>query len=127
MARAKRKQLESKLDQLLGEASWLLSHAESLTDYGRTEEAAAELARAAKCEEQVAYLLDAAGREVEAVTHRVSAASCYETLGQHARAATLTEEQAAALEIVERLSGTIKGLDRETIIWLAEDEKLCGY
>lgn len=89
MARAKRRQLESKLDQLLGEASWLLSHAESLTDYGRTEEAEAELARAAKCEEQVAYLLDAAGREIEAVTHRVSAASCYETLGQHARAATL--------------------------------------
>jgi hypothetical protein len=39
----------------------------------------------------------------------------------------LTEEQAAALEIVEQLSGTIKGLDRETIIWLAEDEELCGY
>jgi hypothetical protein len=42
-------------------------------------------------------------------------------------AAPLTEEQAAALQIVERLSGTIKGLDRETIIWLAEDEELCGY
>lgn len=70
MTRAKRKQLESKLDQLLGEASWLLSHAESLTDYGRAEEAEAELARAAKCEEQVAFLLDAAGREIEAVTHR---------------------------------------------------------
>ncbi len=42
-------------------------------------------------------------------------------------AAPLTEEQIAALEIVERLSGTIKGLDRETIIWLAEDEELCGY
>lgn len=42
-------------------------------------------------------------------------------------AAPLTEEQIAALEIVEQLSGTIKGLDRETIIWLAEDEELCGY
>jgi hypothetical protein len=32
-----------------------------------------------------------------------------------------------ALAIVEQTSGTIKGLDRETIIWLAEDEELSGY
>ncbi len=30
-------------------------------------------------------------------------------------------------EIVRRTHGTIKGLDRETIISLAEDEKYCGY
>ncbi len=81
--------LESKLNTLLGEASWLLSHAQALADYGREEEAEAELARAASCEEQVAYLLDAMGREQEAVIHRVSAASCYDQLGQPARAATL--------------------------------------
>jgi predicted negative regulator of RcsB-dependent stress response len=74
---------------MLGEASWLLSHAEALTDYGRKEEATAELARAARCEEQVACWLDAAGREQEAVVHRVSAASCYEELGEYARAVTL--------------------------------------
>ncbi|MDQ3815137.1 MAG: hypothetical protein M3347_14505 [Armatimonadota bacterium] len=79
----------SVLDTMLGEASWLLSHAEALADYGRAEEAAAEWARAANCEEQVACLLDAAGREPEAVTHRVSAAACYEALGQYARAVTL--------------------------------------
>ena len=39
----------------------------------------------------------------------------------------LTPEQVANLEIVDKLYGTIKGLDRETIIWLAEDEELCGY
>ena len=33
------------LDKLLGEASWLLSHAQALTDYGRMEEAKAELAK----------------------------------------------------------------------------------
>ncbi len=33
----------------------------------------------------------------------------------------------AALAIVEETSGSIKGLDRETIIWLAEDEELSGY
>jgi tetratricopeptide (TPR) repeat protein len=77
------------LDKMLGEASWLLSHADALATYGRTEEAAAELERAAICEEQVAYWLDAAGSEREAVVHRVSAASCYEQLGRYARAATL--------------------------------------
>lgn len=74
---------------MLEDASWLLSHAESLADYGREEEAAAELARAAGCEEQVASLLDAADREMEAVVHRVSAASCYEQLRQYPRAVTL--------------------------------------
>jgi tetratricopeptide (TPR) repeat protein len=80
---------QSALDKMLAEASWLLSHAEALADYGRKEEAAAEFARAASCEEQVACWLDAAGREQEAVVHRVSAASCYEQLGQHSRAVTL--------------------------------------
>lgn len=83
------KMSESALDKMLGGASWLLSHAEALADYGRKEEAAAELARAADCEEQVACWLDAAGREEEAVLHRVSAASCSEQLGQYARAVTL--------------------------------------
>jgi hypothetical protein len=33
----------------------------------------------------------------------------------------------AALAIVHETSGTIKGLDRETIITLAEDEEFSGY
>jgi thioredoxin-like negative regulator of GroEL len=89
MSVRQRKKIEASLETMLGEASWLLSHAQALADYRRAEEAAAELARAAACEEQVAYLLDAVGREPEAVIHRVSAASCYEQLGQHARAVTL--------------------------------------
>jgi hypothetical protein len=76
-------------DRLLGEASWLLSHAEALADYGRRDEAAAELARAASCEEQVGCLLDAEGQEREAAIHRVSAASCHAQLGQSTRAVTL--------------------------------------
>lgn len=31
------------------------------------------------------------------------------------------------LAIVDRTWGTIKGLDRETIISIAEDEEYCGY
>jgi len=89
MRRPKLKPSASALDKVLGEASWLLSHAEALADYGREQEAAAELSRAASCEEEVACWLDAAGREPEAVVHRVSAASCYERLGEYARAVTL--------------------------------------
>jgi hypothetical protein len=89
MGHPKEKPSVAMIEKLLGEASWLLSHAEALADYGRAQEAAAELVRAADCEEQVACLLDAVGREQEAVVHRVSAASCHEQLGQEARAVTL--------------------------------------
>jgi hypothetical protein len=77
------------LNTLLGETSWLLSHAQALADYGRIEEADAELARAVSCEERAAYLLDVVGREHEAVIHRVRAAACYERLGERDRAVTL--------------------------------------
>jgi hypothetical protein len=36
-------------------------------------------------------------------------------------------EQAVGLAIVEELYGSIKGLDRETLIGVAEDEELCGH
>lgn len=72
----------------------VLPTAESLADYGCKDESAAELARAASCEEEVASLLDAAEREAEAAIHRVSAASCCQQLGQFARAVAL---QRAAL------------------------------
>ena len=38
----------------------------------------------------------------------------------------LLAEEVEWLAIVDELYGTIKGLDRETIIWLAEDEELRG-
>ena len=85
MNRRDSKALMARIDEMLGEASWLVSHAEALTDYGRTE-ADAEWERAALCEEQVACLLEAAGRIAEAAVHRVSAATCYErqSLAPHA-------------------------------------------
>ena len=88
MPRTKPRPARSAIERALGEASWLLSHAQALTDYGRKDEASAELARAAVAEEQAACLLEAAGREEEASIHRISAASCYEDLGQYARAVT---------------------------------------
>jgi hypothetical protein len=69
--------------------SGVLSHAQALADYRRDGQAAAELARAATCEEQAACLLEAGSQEREAAIHRVSAASCWEKLGQYPRAVTL--------------------------------------
>jgi len=89
MSRIRSKPAFDLIEKLRGEASWLLSHAQALADYGRKQEAASELARAAKCEEQVACLLDAVGQELDAAIHRVSAAACHEKLGQFARAVTL--------------------------------------
>jgi hypothetical protein len=40
---------------------------------------------------------------------------------------TCLAEESEWLAIVEETCGTIKGLDRGTIIWLAEDDELCGY
>ncbi len=96
MSRPKSVSSAALIDQMLGEASWLLSHAQALGDYGRQEEAAAELARAAICEEQVACLLEWSAQDLEAAIHRVSAASCHEKLGQYARAATLLRAALAA-------------------------------
>lgn len=89
MRPSKSKPAATAVDKMLGEASWLLSHAQALADYQRHEEAAAEWARAAEAEEQVACLLEANGQELEAAIHRVSAASCHERLGHYTRAVTL--------------------------------------
>jgi hypothetical protein len=88
MPRSKKKPA-TLIEQMLGEASWLLSHAQALSDYVRPEEASRELTRAGSCAEQVACLLEAAGLEREAAIQRVSAATCFEKLGLHARAVTL--------------------------------------
>jgi hypothetical protein len=89
MSRPKVRPTKHSLELMLDEASWLLSHAQALTDYGRHEEAALELARAAAREEEVACLLDSDGQELEAAIHRVSAAWCHERIGQFTRAVTL--------------------------------------
>jgi hypothetical protein len=89
MVRTKTRMGSPALERMLGEASWLLSHAEALRVYGRGEESEIELARAAACEEHVACLLEADGRSDEAAVHRVSAASCFEQLSQFSRAVTL--------------------------------------
>ena len=48
-------------------------------------------------------------------------------LGETPRQSLSDEEIGRNLAIVEKTWGTIKGLDRATIISLAEDEEYCGY
>src|SRR5437762_3101113 len=111
MPSSKGKPSASLLERMLGEASWLVSHAQALSDYGRVAEAAAELARAAVCEEEVACLLDAGGQEQEAAIHRVSAASCYEQVEQYPRAVTLLRAALAGPltgEYRRRVEGQLK-------------------
>ncbi len=96
MPRPSAKQPDPLLERVLDEASWLLSHAQALADYGRQAEATAELARAASWEEQAACLLAADAQERAAAIHRVSAAACYEKLGQYARTVTLLGAALAA-------------------------------
>jgi tetratricopeptide (TPR) repeat protein len=109
MPRSKGKPSAALIDRMLGEASWLLSHAQALSDYRRYEDATAEYARAATCEEQVACLLDADGQELEAAIHRVSAASCCERLGQYARAVTLLRAALSA-ELRDNYRATVEKL-----------------
>ena len=83
------RRVEADLQRLSGEASWFLSHGHAMEDEGRVFAATADFAESAWREERVAALLDALGREREAIVHRISAASCYEKLGDDARAADL--------------------------------------
>lgn len=43
------------------------------------------------------------------------------------RSVAQTSAVEANLRIVDELFGSVKGLDRDTVIWLAEDEELSGY
>jgi hypothetical protein len=52
MPRTKPRSAAPVIERMLGEASWLFSHAQALADYGRREEAHAELARAALAEDR---------------------------------------------------------------------------
>jgi len=49
-----------------------------------------------------------------------------EHLAKQVEAKVKSIQTQRALEAVEKMRGSMKGLDRDTIIWLAEDEELCG-
>ena len=74
-------------------------------------------------QESLESVLDAA-RKLPLDEQRRLAEQIMKELG---RAKTTSDRTQRALEAVEKTRGSMKGLDRDTIIWLAEDEELCGY
>jgi hypothetical protein len=80
----------------------------------------------AEMSHQLQIILDAA-RQLPLAEQQRLAESLLENIHQSSAQTSITSGQAAALAIVEELYGAIKGLDRETLTWIAEDEELCGY
>lgn len=73
----------------MAEKSAVLSKAQALTTIGLPETSQPLWASAASYEEQIAALLDAGGKGLEAAIHRISAASCYLKSGDPSRATNL--------------------------------------
>jgi hypothetical protein len=89
VAKAKGKKALALVEELLAQKSAILSKAQALTAIGMGETAQHLWVSAASLEERIAPLLDAAGDDLEAAVHRISAASCYEKAGDPSRAANL--------------------------------------
>src|SRR5688500_11809622 len=89
MPRAKNGTKSKLLEEMLSRTSWLVSHAMTLTDQGRDQEAETEWLRAAEREVEVACLLQAEGHEMEAAVHHVGAASCYARVLRYVHAVAL--------------------------------------
>jgi hypothetical protein len=70
--------------------------ARTFADMGMAETARPMWLAAASYEEQIAPLLDALGRNLEAAASRISAASCYQKAGDLSRAANLYQAALAA-------------------------------
>jgi hypothetical protein len=77
---------------------------------------------AASCEERLAPLLEAIGREREAAVHHISAASCYQRAGELNRAVNLYRAALAGplgdgtrRDVQRFLAGCLKALSRSAI------------
>ncbi|MDE0467416.1 MAG: hypothetical protein OYL97_10180 [Candidatus Poribacteria bacterium] len=77
------------LKETMRRKSEILSKAQALWEVGMTETAQPLWLSAATYEEHIAPMLDVLGRELEAAIHRISAASCYEKVGDPSRAVNL--------------------------------------
>ena len=106
MAKAKARRTRTLVEELMAEASAVLSKAQALTRMGMGQTAQPLWASAASLQERIAPLLDADGEAREAAVHRMSAASCYEKAGDPSRAANLY--QAA-------LAGPLRAVTRKEV------------
>jgi hypothetical protein len=89
MAKAKAKPYPPSLLDLMASKTAILMKARTFADMGMAETAQPIWTAAASCEERIAPLLDALGRNLEAAASRISAASCYQKGGDLSRAANL--------------------------------------
>jgi hypothetical protein len=86
---AKAKRTVTLVEELMTEASFVLSKVQALQAMGTGETAQTLWLSAASMQERIAPLLDADGEALEAAVYRMSAASCYEKGGDPSRAVNL--------------------------------------
>ena len=96
MAKAKAKPYPPALLELMASKTTILMKARTFADMGMSEMAQPMWAAAASYEEQIAPLMNALGRDLEAAASRISAASCYKKVGDLSRAANLFQAALAA-------------------------------
>ena len=96
MAKAKAKPYPPALLELMASKTTILMKARTFADMGMSEMAQPMWAAAASYEEQIAPLMNALGRDLEAAASRISAASCYQKAGDLSRAANLYRAALAA-------------------------------
>ncbi len=96
MAKTKAKPYPPSLLELMASKTAILLKARTFADMGMVETAQPMWTAAASCEERIAPLLDALGRNLEAAASRISAASCYQKGGDQSRAANLYQAALAA-------------------------------
>ncbi len=89
MAKGRGKAYPQAVLDLMEETTAVLTKAHALTEIGMPEITGALWEAAAACEERLAPLLEALGREREAAVHRISAASCHRRAGEPGRAVNL--------------------------------------
>jgi hypothetical protein len=106
MAKAKAKRTLPLVEELMAEASYVLSKAQAFQTMEMGETAQTLWLSAASLQERIAPLLDAAGETLEAAVYRMSAASCYEKAGDPSRAVNL--DQAA-------LAGPLRDATRKEV------------
>jgi hypothetical protein len=96
MAKAQPQPYPPSLLELMASKTAILMKARTMADLGMAETAEPIWLAAASCEERIAPLMDALGRNLEAAASRISAASCYQKGGDLSRAANLYQAALAA-------------------------------
>ena len=121
MANAKAKPYPPSLLELMASKTAILMQARTYADMGMAETAQPIWTAAASCEERIAPLLDALGRNLEAAASRISAASCYQKGGDLSRAANLYQAALAAplrphtrRDVAAMLAACLEELSRTT-------------